>query len=54
MEEIYFEGKYGNPFREEPQVTEYLKTTKMVTPPAPLPWRKEEVKALAQMFGLPE
>ena len=54
MEEIYFEGKYGNPFREEPQVTEYLKTTKMLTPPAPLPWRKEEVKALAQMFGLPE
>lgn len=54
MEEIYFEGKYGNPFRPDPRVTEYLKEKKMMTAPAPLPWRKDEIKALARMFGLPE
>lgn len=54
MEEIYFEGEYGKPFKEDPKVTEQLKEAGMVQPPAPLPWRKEEIKALARMFGLPE
>jgi len=54
MEEIYFEGKYGTPFKPDPKVTEELKAKKLLMPPAPLPWRKAEVKALAQMFGLPE
>jgi len=54
MEEIYFEGKYGTPFKPDPKVTEDLKAKKLLTTPAPLPWRKAEVKALAQMFGLPE
>jgi hypothetical protein len=35
-------------------VTEQLKAAKMIQAPAPLPWRKEEIKALARMFGLPE
>lgn len=54
MEEIYFEGKYGTPFRPDPKVTEHLKREKLLMPPAPQPWRKEEIKALARMFGLPE
>jgi hypothetical protein len=54
MEEIYFEGKFGTPFKPDPKVTEELKAKKLLTAPAPLPWRKEEVRALAQMFGLPE
>ncbi len=54
MEEIYFEGKYGKPFKPDPDVTERLKAEKLLTPPAPLPWRREEIKALARMFGLPE
>ncbi len=54
MEEIYFEGEYGKPFKEDPKVTEHLQETGMVQPPAPLPWRREEIKALARMFGLPE
>ncbi len=54
LEEIYFEGKYGTPFQPDPQVTEKLRQAKMIQRPAPLPWRKEEIKALARMFGLPE
>ena len=54
MEEIYFDGKFGTPFKPDPKVTEELKARKMLTAPAPLPWRKEEIKALARMFGLPE
>lgn len=54
LEELYFEGKYGKPFKRDPQVTEKLKAQKMIQRPAPLPWRKEEVKFLARMFGLPE
>jgi hypothetical protein len=26
----------------------------MIQPEAPLPWRKQEIRALAAMFGLPE
>jgi nitroreductase len=52
--ELYFEGRYGNPFRRDPQVVERLKTVRMLQAPAPLPWRHEEVKTLARAFGLPE
>jgi len=54
LEQLYFEGKYGNPFKADPKVTEQLRAKKMFQAPAPLPWRKEEIKALARMFGLPE
>jgi len=54
LEEIFFEGEYGKPFKGDPKVTEQMKAAKMIQAPAPLPWRKEEIKALARMFGLPE
>jgi nitroreductase len=54
LEEQFFEGKYGKPFKSDPKVVEKLKAAKMIQAPAPLPWRKEEIKALARMFGLPE
>lgn len=54
LEEIYFEGKYGTPFRADQKVTEELKAQKMIQAPAPQPWRKAEIRALARMFGLPE
>jgi nitroreductase len=54
MEEQFFEGKYGKGFKPDPKITEQLKAAKMIQAPAPLPWRKEEIKALARMFGLPE
>lgn len=54
MEEQFFEGKYGVGFKPDPKVTEELKAAKLIQAEAPLPWRKEEIKALARMFGLPE
>ena len=54
LEEIFFEGEYGKPFKGDPKVTEQMKAAKMIQAQAPLPWRKEEIQALARMFGLPE
>ncbi len=54
MEEQFFEGKYGKGFKPDPKVTEQMKAANMIQASAPLPWRKEEIKALARMFGLPE
>lgn len=54
FEELYYEGKFGTPFKRDDQVVERLKQANMIQPPAPLPWRKEEMRALARMLGLPE
>jgi nitroreductase len=54
LEEQFFEGSFGKPFKADPKVTEQLKLAKMIQSPAPLPWRKDEIRALARMFGLPE
>ena len=54
FEEVYFEGKYGQPFNRDPAVVEKLKAAGMLMREAPLPWRKEELRALSRMFGLPE
>jgi nitroreductase len=54
LEELYWEGRYGTPFRRDPAVVARLEAAGMLQAPAPLPWRKAEVRALARMFGLPE
>ena len=54
FESLYCEGEYGVPMRRDPAVTEKLKQAKMIQDPAPLPWRKDEIRALSRMFGLPE
>ncbi len=54
FEELYFEGKYGVPFKRDEKVVEKLKEAKMIQPPAPLPGRTEEVRELSRRFGLPE
>ncbi|MBI4517668.1 MAG: nitroreductase family protein [Deltaproteobacteria bacterium] len=54
LEQLFFESQYGNGFKRDPKVVERLKAEKMLQDPAPLPWRKDEVRALARMFGLPE
>ncbi len=54
LESLYFEGEYGVPMQRDPAVVEQLKQDKMIQEPAPLPWRKDEVRALSRMFGLPE
>jgi nitroreductase len=56
LSEHFYEGSYGegNEWREDPEVTERLKREGMIQRPSPLPWRREEVRALSRMFGLPE
>jgi len=53
FEQDFFEMRYGNPFPRDPQVVDKLKQAKMIQDPAPLPWRRDEIRYLAQMFGLP-
>ena len=52
--ELYFEGRYGHPWRRDPHVVAHLKAAKMLQDAAPLPWRHEEIHTLARAFGLPE
>ena len=54
LEELFWDGAYGTPFRRDPEVVKRLEAARMLQAPAPLPWRKVEVRALARMFGLPE
>lgn len=52
LEELFFEGEYGTPFRSDPGVVEELERDKMIQEPAPLPWRDAELKALAKAQDL--
>lgn len=52
--EQFFEMRYGNPFKRDPEVVKALEAAGMIQPPAPLPWRMEEMRAHMRMFGLPE
>jgi nitroreductase len=54
FEQTFFEGTYGQPFQRDAAVVERLKREGMLMREAPYPWRKEELRALARMFGLPE
>jgi len=54
FEELYFEGDASTPFKRDPAVVERLKSEKMIQAPAPLPGRKEEIRALIDRLGLPE
>jgi nitroreductase len=54
FEDLFFLNEYGKPFPRDPAVVEELKQERMIQDPAPQPWRKGEVKALAHLFGLPE
>ena len=54
FEDDFYEGRYGVPFYRDQQVVEELKEEGMIQPEAPLSWRREEVRGLARMFGLPE
>ena len=54
FEQIYFEGKYGTPFERDERVVEKLWEQGMLMAEAAHPWRKQELRALSRMFGLPE
>jgi len=55
FEEMYFEGKYGQPFKRDDKVVEELEAAKMIQPPATPnnPARIAEIKKLAEKYGLP-
>jgi nitroreductase len=54
FESLYFDGRWGNPLQRDPAVVEELTESGMIQPAAPLPYRKQELRAMAAMFGLPE
>ncbi|GAB4322067.1 MAG: nitroreductase family protein [Dehalococcoidia bacterium] len=55
FEELYFEGRYGNPFKRDPKVVEELEAAKMIQKPATPnnPERIAEIRRLAEKYGLP-
>lgn len=54
FEELYFEGKVGQPFRRDQDVVEELRREGLIQAPAPLPDRQGEIRELARKLGLPE
>ena len=54
FEELYFEGEYGKPYPRDLAVVERLTKQKMFQTPAPLPNRRDEIRKLAEKYGLPE
>lgn len=54
FENLYFNGKWGNSLKRDQAVVEELRRAGMIQVAAPVPWRAQEVRALASMFGLPE
>ena len=55
FEELYYEGKYGTPFKRDPQVVAELEAAKMIQKPATPnnPERIAEIRRLAERYGLP-
>ena len=53
FEEMYFEGDINTPFKRDEGVVEKLKSAKMITRPAPVPERKQEIMELAERLNLP-
>ncbi len=51
--ELYHEGTYGRPFRGTEEGVAQLMRDKMIQSSAPLAWRREEVRAVSRMLGLP-
>lgn len=54
LEEDFFEGRYGRPFKSDPAVVERLRKADMIRDPQPMVERFAELQRLARMFGLPE
>jgi len=54
FEDLYFDGQWGRALHRDPAVVAELIDAGMIQQPAPLPYRRREVRALAAMFGLPD
>jgi nitroreductase len=53
FEELFFEGDPATPFKRDEKVVKTLGEAGMIQAPAPLPGRREEIRKLAERFGLP-
>lgn len=53
LSENYFRGQYGTPWEENPEVTERLRRDGMIQEPMNADRRMQEVRQLAERFGLP-
>lgn len=54
FEDLYFDGQWGTPLLRDPAVVAELIEAGMIQEPAPLPYRRREIRALAAMLGLPD
>lgn len=54
FENMFHLGRHGNPFPRDEDVVADLEQLGMIQDPAPASWRKDELRALSAMFGLPE
>ena len=54
FEQLFSLNEVGTPFPRSEQVVAELRQAKMLQPPAPLPWRDEELRYLQRALNLPE
>lgn len=54
FKERFFLNRVGEPFPEDPKVTQELVEAKMIQAEAPLPYRSEELRWLQEQYGLSE
>jgi nitroreductase len=56
FEQLFFQGKWGQPFPRDRAVTDKLEQEELIQAPAPAPGpaRREEHRNLARMYGYPE
>ncbi len=52
FEEMFFEGKFGKPFKRDKRVVELLRKLGLIQDEAPLPNRLNEINTLTKAFGL--
>jgi len=52
--EMFFEGDCSTPWLEDEAVSARLREEGMIQEPGPFPYREQEVRMLARMFGLPD
>lgn len=52
FEELFFKHTWGEPLASDPEVVAQLTEAGMFQTPAPFPWRRAEVEALAKAFDI--
>jgi len=53
FEQLYFLNGHGKPFARDTKVVAELEREKMLQAPAPLPWRREELRYLSRALNIP-